>query len=51
MNILVLANGEYMFTPQDTGKYELTVPLDANGEITLFGFCDGLQPFKEIFKP
>ncbi|MDM8521950.1 hypothetical protein QUF80_01125 [Desulfococcaceae bacterium HSG8] len=48
---MVLANGEHMFSCAGDGKYELEVPLDGNGEITLFGFCDGLQPYKEILAP
>lgn len=47
---MVLANGQHMFSCGGNGEYELTVPLDANGEITLFAFCDGLQPYKEIIK-
>ncbi|MDM8523553.1 hypothetical protein QUF80_09305 [Desulfococcaceae bacterium HSG8] len=47
---MVLANGQYMFSCAGDGKYELEVPLDENGEITLFGFCDGFQPFKQIRK-
>jgi len=45
---MVLANGQYMFTCDPEGEYELSVPLDENKEITLFAFCDGLAPFKEI---
>ncbi len=45
---MVLANGQHMFTCDDVGKYELDVPLDANGEITLFAFVSGLAPFEEI---
>jgi len=51
LNMIVLANGQQKFTPAESGEYELEVPLDANGEITLFGFCDGLQPYKKILKP
>jgi len=49
---MILANGQYMFScDANQGKYELEVPLDNNGEITLFGFCDGLQPYKKILSP
>jgi len=49
---MILANGEYMFScDANQGKYELEVPLDSNGEITLFGFCDGLQPYKKVLSP
>jgi len=48
---MVLANGQYMFSCDPYGEYQLTVPLDPNGEITLFVFVDGLQPYKEIISP
>jgi len=47
---MVLANGQYMFTCKpgdDFGKYELDVPLDANGEITIQAFVSGLAPFRQ----
>jgi len=44
---MILANGQYISCDPD-GEYELEVPLDENGEITLFGFVDGFAPFKEI---
>ncbi|MDM8525357.1 hypothetical protein QUF80_18455 [Desulfococcaceae bacterium HSG8] len=50
LNIMVLANGQHTFTSESDGKYELEVPLDDNGEITLFGFCDGLAPFRKVSK-
>jgi len=46
-----LANGQYMFSSAGNGEYELEVPLDENGQVTLFGFADGFQPFKQIFVP
>ncbi len=48
---MLLANGQYTFSCQGDGKYEMSVPLNESGEITLFGFCDGFAPFKETFKP
>jgi hypothetical protein len=49
---LVLANGQYMFTCGDSlGLYDLTIPLDENGEITLYGFCSGFSPFKTVLTP
>ena len=48
---MVLANGQYMFSCDPYGEYQLSVPLDPNGEITLFVFVDGLQPYKEILIP
>lgn len=46
---LVLANGQFMFSCQPTGQYSLTAPLDANGQMTLFGFADGHFPYKQVF--
>jgi hypothetical protein len=43
---MVLANGQYMFTSNPVGEFHLTMPLDSNDEITLFGFCSGLSPYK-----
>ncbi len=51
LNMMVLANGQQMFTPADTGAYALEVPLDPSGQITLFGFCSGLMPFMQIITP
>ena len=49
---MVLANGQYMFTcGADLGMFDLEVPLDTNGEITLYGFCSGFSPFKAILTP
>jgi hypothetical protein len=45
---MVLANGQYMFSNAGNGEYELEVPLNENGQVTLFGFADGFQPFKEV---
>jgi len=48
---LVLANGQHMFScGASQGRYALTVPADEKGEITLFGFADGFQPYSEIFR-
>ncbi|MCP4110304.1 MAG: hypothetical protein GY749_33075 [Desulfobacteraceae bacterium] len=49
---MVLANGQYMFTcGENEGKYELDVPLNTNGEIVLYGFVEGFQPYSETLKP
>ncbi len=45
---MVLANGQYMFSCDPAGQYNLNVPLNSDGQITLFGFADGLMPFKAI---
>jgi hypothetical protein len=46
---MVLANGQYMFTCSGDGSFSLDVPLDDNGGITLYSFCSGRPPYKEIF--
>ena len=45
---LVLANGQHMFSCSGNGNYNLTVPLDTNGTITLFAFVSGFAPFKQV---
>lgn len=47
---MVLANGQYEFSCNGHGEYELEAPLDEKGEITIFGFCDGFKPFKYVLK-
>ena len=34
---LVLANGQFVFSCSPNGSYNLNVPLDASGQITLYG--------------
>ena len=47
---MVLANGQHMFScDASQGIYDLTVPADENGNITVFGFADGFQPYSETF--
>ena len=46
---MVLANGQYMFTCSGDGSFSLDVPLDDMGSITLFGFCEGLSPYKTVY--
>jgi hypothetical protein len=49
---MVLANGQYMFSCGDNnGVYDLTVPLDGNGQITHYVFVSGKQPYKRVFTP
>ena len=41
-----------MFTCGNSlGLHNLEVPLDTNGEITLYGFVSGFSPFKAILTP
>jgi len=49
---MVLANGQHMFScGADLGKFDLEVPLDVHGEITLYVFCSGMAPYKNLFVP
>jgi hypothetical protein len=49
---MVLANGQNMFScGSDLGTFDLEVPLDGNGEITLCVFCSGKAPYKDIIVP
>ena len=48
---MVLANGQYMFSCDGTGAFDLDVPLDENGQITLFSFADGFAPFRTTLGP
>jgi len=44
---MVLANGQYMFSCNPIGEFGLTVPVDQNNEILLYGFSSGLTPYKQ----
>ena len=53
---MVLANGQHEFTNGkkeglDVGDYKLNVPLNSNGEITLYSFVSGFAPFKIVTSP
>ncbi len=51
MTVMVLANGQHMFTGASDGRYQMDVPLNSNGEITIHAFCDGLASFMAVLKP
>ena len=48
---MVLINGQQMFSCDGQGSFELDVPVDSNGEITIFAFADGFAPFRRIIRP
>jgi len=48
---MVLASGQYVFSRDGIGAYNLNVALDPNGEITLFAFADGFAPFSATLGP
>jgi hypothetical protein len=49
---MVLANGQNMFScGADLGTFDLEVPLDSNGQITLYGFASGFAPSKTVLTP
>jgi hypothetical protein len=41
---MVLANGQYMFSCDGTGSYNLDVPLDNNGQYKLQVYAEGFAP-------
>jgi hypothetical protein len=45
---MVLVNGQHMFSSANNGSFSLDIPLDGNDGATLFSFCSGLSPYKEI---
>jgi hypothetical protein len=48
---LVLINGQSQFSCDGTGRYDMQVPLDGNGMVTVQVFADGFAPFKQILTP
>ncbi|MER2583548.1 MAG: S8 family serine peptidase [Candidatus Competibacter sp.] len=48
----VLANGQSTFSCDGAGHYSLAnVPVDSQGQITLFAWADGFLPHRLIFRP
>ena len=48
---LVLINGVSQFSCDGNGRYDMEVPVDANGMITVQVFADGFAPFNQIVIP
>jgi sugar lactone lactonase YvrE len=46
---MVLANGQYMFSCDGSGSYNLNVPLDSNGQVKLQVYADGFAPYTAKF--
>lgn len=46
---LVIANGEHMFSCDDTGSYALDIPLDSKGQYKLQVYAEGHAPAVEVF--
>ena len=46
---MTLANGQYMFSCDGSGSYNLRVPLDANGQVKLQVYADGFAPYVLLF--
>jgi hypothetical protein len=46
---MVLANGQHMFSCDDTGSYALNIPLDTNGQFKLQVYADGFAPTTQTF--
>jgi hypothetical protein len=48
---LVISNGQSQFSCDGTGRYDMQVPLDGNGMITVQAFASGFSPFKQTLPP
>jgi hypothetical protein len=48
---LVLINGQAQFSCDGTGRYDMQIPVDDNGMITVMAFADGFAPFNQIVTP
>lgn len=48
---LVLINGASQFSCDGNGRYDLDVPVDKNGMITVQAFADGFAPVNKILTP
>jgi hypothetical protein len=49
---MILINGQSMFScGASLGEFDLEVPLNNDGQVTLFGFVSGFAPHKEVFTP
>lgn len=48
---MVLANGQYMFTKNEQASFNLDVPLNSEGKVTLMGFCANLAPYRQVLTP
>ena len=46
---IVLANGQFGFTCDDTGSYSGNIPLDNNGQFKLQVYADGFAPMVQRF--
>ncbi|MCP4110033.1 MAG: hypothetical protein GY749_31680 [Desulfobacteraceae bacterium] len=51
LNVMVLANGQHVFTDPADGRYDMYVPTNENGKIAIFSFCDGFAPYKAVLDP
>ena len=45
---MVLANGQYAFTCSGDGSFDLMVPPDGNNQLTVYAFCSGKAPYKQV---
>ena len=48
---MVIANGQNRFSCSGDGSFNLMVPLDANGKVTLMTFAQGFAPFRQTLSP
>ena len=48
---MVLANGQHTFSCDGSANYNMTVPLDTQGLITLQVFTAGFAPYRQVLTP
>lgn len=48
---LVLINGQSQFSCDGTGRYDMNVPLNSNGKLTVQVFAAGFEPLREEVTP
>jgi hypothetical protein len=46
---MVLANGQYVFSCDGLGNYNMNIPLDADGQFKLQVYADGFAPYTSRF--
>ena len=48
---MVLVNGQSQFSCDGAGRFDMEVPLDANGMTIFQVFADGFAPFNQTLNP
>lgn len=51
LSAMVVANGQSMFSSSSDGRYNLDVPLNSSGQITVQAFASGFAPYRRTVSP